>query len=29
VATPDPQGRICVHTLVPTHVVVDVSGTFD
>ena len=27
VATPDPQGRICVHTLVPTHVVVDVSGT--
>jgi len=26
VATPDPQGRICVHTLVPTHVVVDISG---
>ncbi len=28
VATPDLQGRICVHTLVPTHVVVDVSGSF-
>jgi hypothetical protein len=29
VATPDEQGRVCVHTLVPTHVVVDVSGTFE
>jgi len=28
VTMPDPQGRICVHTLVPTHVVVDISGTF-
>ena len=28
VATPDAQGRICVHTLVPTHVVVDISGSF-
>jgi hypothetical protein len=28
VATPDTQGRVCVHTLVPTHVVVDVSGMF-
>ena len=29
VATPDAQGRICVHTLVPTHVVVDISGSFE
>jgi len=28
VATPDAQGRVCVHAFVPTHVVVDVSGTF-
>jgi hypothetical protein len=28
VATPDTQGRMCVHTVVPTHVVVDVSGLF-
>jgi hypothetical protein len=27
-ATPDVQGRVCVHSLVPAHVVVDVSGTF-
>ena len=28
IATPDATGRICVHTSVPTHLVVDVSGFF-
>jgi hypothetical protein len=28
VATPDTTGRICVHTSVPTHLVIDVSGFF-
>jgi hypothetical protein len=27
VATPDPLGRVCVHALVPAHIVVDLSGT--
>lgn len=28
IATPDATGRVCVHTSVPTHLVVDVSGFF-
>ena len=28
VATPNAQGQICIHSFVPTHVIVDVSGFF-
>jgi hypothetical protein len=28
VATPNPQGQICIHSPVPTHFVIDVSGFF-
>jgi hypothetical protein len=28
IATPDDQGRICIHAFVPTHIIVDVDGSF-
>jgi hypothetical protein len=28
IATPDDQGRICIHAFVPTHLIVDVDGSF-